>query len=414
MIQSPITDTEKTVKEDFLNWKRNTTLLYDFVNTRTEVWPTMTVDWLPELCNSYTGPEGEPVGLSKGEVRQSVVIGTFTGGAEPASVTVADVILPLEEVPMESRVFQNQTDFGGFSYGTEKRKFSVRGKVTVDAEPNRAVHMPQQPQLVVAVGPNGYVTVLDFGSISGAAETPRAVANLKGHTSECWGAAWNSVKTGLLATAADDLKICLWNVEESNNYNNENSEHKHIANYNPIASYSPHTAAPQTVASDKAVNSVSYSVHDEYLIATGGLDNSVALWDDRKLELSLHRMTAHENAISRVAFNPHYGHYLASGGLDRRIVMWDLRLIGSEQRPDDMDDGAPELSFSHGGHTSAINDFAWNSNSKFGMMMCSASDNNQIQFWTVREDLLVNPVEEDATDACGLDKADYELEDEDQ
>eukprot|EP01071_Lankesteria_metandrocarpae_P009090 Lankesteria_metandrocarpae@DN5132_c1_g1_i5.p2 len=315
MIQSPITDTEKTVKEDFLNWKRNTTLLYDFVNTRTEVWPTMTVDWLPELCNSYTGPEGEPVGLSKGEVRQSVVIGTFTGGAEPASVTVADVILPLEEVPMESRVFQNQTDFGGFSYGTEKRKFSVRGKVTVDAEPNRAVHMPQQPQLVVAVGPNGYVTVLDFGSISGAAETPRAVANL---------------------------------------------------------------------------------------------------WDDRKLELSLHRMTAHENAISRVAFNPHYGHYLASGGLDRRIVMWDLRLIGSEQRPDDMDDGAPELSFSHGGHTSAINDFAWNSNSKFGMMMCSASDNNQIQFWTVREDLLVNPVEEDATDACGLDKADYELEDEDQ
>ena len=51
---------------------------------------------------------------------------------------------------------------------------------------------------------------------------------------------------------------------------------------------------------------------------------------------------------------------VATAGVDRRVIVWDLSRIGQEQTAEEAEDGPAELLFIHGGHTSRVNDIAWN------------------------------------------------------
>lgn len=92
--------------------------------------------------------------------------------------------------------------------------------------------------------------------------------------------------------------------------------------------------------------------------------------------------------------------------------MWDLSRIGDEQvRCDDhscmrcrrchdyrdsvsllllqtaqeAEDGPPELLFIHGGHTSKISDFAWNTNDDW--VVASVAEDNILQIWQMAENI---------------------------
>jgi histone-binding protein RBBP4 len=47
------------------------------------------------------------------------------------------------------------------------------------------------------------------------------------------------------------------------------------------------------------------------------------------------------------------------------------------QTPEDQEDGPPELLFIHGGHTSKISDFSWNSNDDW--VIASVAEDNILQ-----------------------------------
>lgn len=49
------------------------------------------------------------------------------------------------------------------------------------------------------------------------------------------------------------------------------------------------------------------------------------------------------------------------------------------QSPEDAEDGPPELLFIHGGHTSKISDFTWNSNDDW--VIASVAEDNILQVW---------------------------------
>lgn len=49
----------------------------------------------------------------------------------------------------------------------------------------------------------------------------------------------------------------------------------------------------------------------------------------------------------------------------------------SLQTPEDAEDGPPELLFIHGGHTSKISDFSWNSNDDW--VVASVAEDNILQ-----------------------------------
>lgn len=59
--------------------------------------------------------------------------------------------------------------------------------------------------------------------------------------------------------------------------------------------------------------------------------------------------------------------------------------IGDEQTPEDAEDGPPELLFIHGGHTSKISDFSWNSCNDW--VVASVAEDNILQIWQMAENI---------------------------
>lgn len=59
--------------------------------------------------------------------------------------------------------------------------------------------------------------------------------------------------------------------------------------------------------------------------------------------------------------------------------------LGQEQSPEDAEDGPPELLFLHGGHTSKVSDFSWNTNEPW--TIASVSEDNVLQIWNVAEEI---------------------------
>ena len=45
---------ERVINEEYKIWKKNTPFLYDLVMTHALEWPSLTVQWLPDVTRSVT------------------------------------------------------------------------------------------------------------------------------------------------------------------------------------------------------------------------------------------------------------------------------------------------------------------------------------------------------------------------
>ena len=76
----------------------------------------------------------------------------------------------------------------------------------------------------------------------------------------------------------------------------------------------------------------------------------------------MYSLLGHSSEVVQLSWSPHNEAILASSATDRRVHVWDLSRIGQELSEEDSRDGAPELLFVHGGHTAKVSDFSWNPN----------------------------------------------------
>lgn len=146
-------------------------------------------------------------------------------------------------------------------------------------------------------------------------------------------------------------------------------------------------------AHKEEINCVAFNPANDYMLATGSSDSTVALWDTRALKTSLHVLEGHQGDILQIQWSPHNESVLASASGDRRINVWDLSRIGMEQDPEEAEDGPPELLFVHGGHTSKVSDLSWNANEPW--VLASVAEDNICQIWQMAS---VIYEEEDAAD----------------
>jgi histone-binding protein RBBP4 len=133
------------------------------------------------------------------------------------------------------------------------------------------------------------------------------------------------------------------------------------------------------------VNCLAFNPKNEWVLATGSADRTVALYDLRKLSKCLHSFVNHTEEVFQIGWSPNNETILASCGADRRLMVWDLSRIGEEQTPEDAEDGPPELLFIHGGHTSKISDFSWNKQEDF--LIASVAEDNILQIWQMAENV---------------------------
>ena len=123
---------EREINEEYKIWKKNSPFLYDLAMTHALEWPSLTIQWFPDVVT----PADKPVSVHK------MVLGTHTSGDEPNYLMVAEVTLPLPGAEVDARRFDDEKqEVGGF--GGTLNKVDIKIKMAHDGEVNRARIMPQ-------------------------------------------------------------------------------------------------------------------------------------------------------------------------------------------------------------------------------------------------------------------------------
>ncbi|KAG0218271.1 CCR4-Not complex caf1 ribonuclease subunit Caf1 [Mortierella sp. NVP41] len=396
---------EKLINEEYKIWKKNSPFLYDLVVTHALEWPTLTCQWLPDIER----PEGKDYTV------QRMLVGTHTSDNDQNYLQIAQVQLPSDSTPIDTRKFDDERgEVGGFG-GTEC-KISVTQRINHEGEVNRARYMKQNPDIIATKTVMGDLFIFDrtrHPSQPAAGGVCSPEIRLKGHTKEGYGLSWNPSLQGHLISASEDTTVCHWDI---------NATTKDRKVLDAFRIYRGHTAVVEDVAwhelhdslfasvgddqrmliwdtrstsSDKPVhnihahtsevNCVAFSPSSEFILATGSGDRTVGLWDLRNLKAKLHSFESHQDEILQLAWSPHNETILASAGGDRRINIWDLSRIGEEQTSEDAEDGPPELLFVHGGHTNKVSDFSWNLNEPW--VIASTAEDNICQVWQMASNI---------------------------
>uniref|UniRef100_A0A1I8A0V8 Probable histone-binding protein lin-53 n=1 Tax=Steinernema glaseri TaxID=37863 RepID=A0A1I8A0V8_9BILA len=411
---------ERLINEEYKIWKKNTPFLYDMVMTHALEWPSLTVQWLPDVQRN----EGADYTTHR------LILGTHTSD-EQNHLVIAKLLLPNDDTQFDASKYdvEKGNEFGGF--GSIAGKIDVEIKMNHEGEVNRARYMPQNPTLLATKSPSSEVYIFDYTKHP-SNPTPGSFLpqlRLRGHTKEGYGLSWNANNAGHLLSASDDMTVCLWDVQaattNSNMLDAKTIFQGHKAVVEDVAWHVLHDSVFGSVGDDcklmiwdtrngsntkpahvvdahtAEVNCLSFNPFSEFILATGSADKTVALWDLRNLKLKLHSFESHKDEIFQVQWSPHNETILASSGTDRRLHVWDLSKIGEEQSAEDAEDGPPELLFIHGGHTAKISDFSWNPNEPW--VVCSVSEDNIMQIWQMADNIY-NEEDGDPTAAEQLER----------
>eukprot|EP00698_Gefionella_okellyi_P012364 TRINITY_DN3325_c0_g1_i1.p1 TRINITY_DN3325_c0_g1~~TRINITY_DN3325_c0_g1_i1.p1 ORF type:complete len:450 (+),score=71.83 TRINITY_DN3325_c0_g1_i1:78-1352(+) len=401
---------EKIINEEYKIWKKNTPFLYDLVVTHALEWPSLTVQWFPDM-------KAESKEFSK----HRLLLGTHTSEGEPNYLLIAEVRLPNEDAEVDVRHYDDERgEVGG--YGAGQGKIEIVQAIAHDGEVNRARYMPQNTSIIATKTNSGEVFIFDYTkhpSKPPADNVCKPQARLKGHKAEGFGLSWNVHQQGHLLSSASDHLICMWDISHATSANTI---------LEPVAVYKHHndvvgdvawhihhsylfgsagddkrmllwdTRQPSSTplhsvdAHSAAVNTIAFNPFSEYLVATGSQDQTVALWDLRNLKMKLHSFEGHTSDVLQAEWSPLNEAILASCSGDRRVNVWDLSRIGEEQTPEDAEDGPPELLFIHGGHTAKVSDFSWNTNHEF--LIASVAEDNVLQCWQMADNIYRDDDEE--------------------
>ncbi|KAH6787958.1 Transducin family protein / WD-40 repeat family protein [Perilla frutescens var. hirtella] len=383
---------EVLVEEEFSVWKKNTPLLYDLVICHSLEWPSLTVQWLPDRPSS----DGGDLAVHK------LILGTHTSDDCPNFLMVANAYLPRD--PSSAIVVDPENSI--------VPRVDIVQKIQVDGEVNRSRCMLQNPALIAAKTniPEVYVfdSMKQLEDANGSSSCNPDL-RLRGHDKEGYGLSWSSFKEGYLLSGSNDCKICLWDVSAmpqekvlDANFIYEGHENVvedvswHSKNENLFGSVGDdcklmiwdlrtNKFQHSVVVHEKEVNYLSFNPFNEWVLATASSDSTVGLFDMRNLSSPLHALSSHEGEVFQVEWDPNHETILASSADDRRLMVWDLNRIGDEQLEGEVEDGPPELLFSHGGHKAKISDFSWNKNQPW--VISSVAEDNTLQVWQMAESI---------------------------
>ena len=121
---------EALIAEEYAVWKKNSPLLYDWVGAYKLEWPSLTVQWLPEVTSK---PNDAATNIHR------VILGTHTSSTENDYLLIGEVELPVLDAEIDMR-----TKPDGSSEGFKlQHQCEIKTRILHDGEVNRARYMPQ-------------------------------------------------------------------------------------------------------------------------------------------------------------------------------------------------------------------------------------------------------------------------------
>ncbi|KAF1768737.1 hypothetical protein GCK72_000550 [Caenorhabditis remanei] len=396
----------ETTSREHRVWKKNAPFLYDTVVTRELEWPTLTVQWMPDVTKTDSSDTSV----------HRVILGTHTSNDVQNHLLISKFSITDAAELDDSKWDAEQQEFGGYGAGSAA-KLEDEIRIVHQDEVHRARYMPQNPIIIASRGPGDDVYIFDYTQHPSQPHDNkfRPQLRLKGHEGEGYGLSWSNTSEGHLLTAGEDGAICHFDINAHQNIAGQLtpvSKYKgHDSNVQDVAFHALHPNVFASVGDDRKLNiwdlrhprfqlssighnsdvtCVSYNPFNEFILATASADKTVAVWDVRNMGKRMYTLRHHTDEIFQVAFSPHIETVLASSGSDDLVIVWDLSKVEDPSNDPATQPTAPppEVVFVHSGHLGKVADFSWNPNRPW--TICSTDEYNKFQVWEVSEGV-INP-----------------------
>ena len=389
------------LQERYGYWKKNTKLLYDYLNTNTSKWPSLTCEFFPDLDTTTD--------------THRILLSSFTSSQLPQ-----DEALYISTISTSKHL--NWASLNNFDIDTmefkpdNSIKFPSKQLTTDITIPfphgdcNSAAFCPQNPDVIAGASSDGSIYI--FNRTKHGSRKLRQVQTSQlpyetrfvprfniddsvSDTIEVLSIDWNVQREGHLLSSYSNGDIKLWDMKKYTTKNPNIEQTTMDFNFDALGT-----------------NCVSWMPSHESLFAAAGESNLLSLCDIRKKDCEINRMDMkfHSNGINTCNFNAFNSLLLASADGEGRVNIWDIRQLdkepvstfehgssisalewnpnletilataGQEDGLVKLWDGTnPEPIFVHGGHMLGVNDISWNAHDPW--LICSVSNDNTTHIW---------------------------------
>lgn len=246
---------------------------------------------------------------------------------------------------------------------------------------NRVRAMPQQPSVVATWSEKGTVQVYDVAAQltelnqeapgkSKGKKTPiykvQPMQTFRGHTNEGYAVDWSPVSAGLMATGDCNNAIHIWEPTDGSGWAVDSS---------PCSSHGG------------SVEDIQWSPTEADVFVSCSVDRHIFVWDKRQRSAPMLKVHAHEADVNVVSWNRSTSYMLASGGDDGTLRIWDLRNFTSSEFV---------AHFKH--HRAAVTSVEWCPHE--ASMLATTSADNQTIVWDLA---LERDPEEEAAMAADME-----------
>ena len=384
---------EKIVNEEFKIWKKTVPLLYDTIYSHALDFPSLSVKWLPDY--SFND--------DKSRIAVKFLYGTNSSQHSQDYLKLGSIDIPSTLSPIFGEVNPNVTKLSIPESTTNgKSSFQVLSTWKHNGEVNKLEISPSG-QKVLTFDNEGIVHLYNLASDS------KECIDFKYHKLEGYALEW--LNDGEFLSGSNDSQIALWDVLKPST---------------PIQCYKSHHAVINDLSLNKQQKSIFGSVSDDYstqfhdlrspasdsvaikinnkhiqnsinfhpdilsLVATGGRDNVVSLYDLRYPKEPFRKLFGHNDSIMGLKWDEFNNqNKLTSWSLDKRVIIWDLDSLDDDfiypteanenSRKKNANKVDPCLKFISGGHVNRINEV--DIHPKVNGLHITCGDDNLLEVW---------------------------------
>lgn len=372
---------EKVVNEEFKIWKKTVPLLYDTIHTHALDFPSLSVKWIPEYNFS---PDNTKITVK-------FLYGTNSSQHSQDYLKLGSIDLPSTLSP-ESPVKSLPLPEGSTT------NFKVLHTWKHNGEVNN-LQLSPDGEHVLTFDNEGIVHLYGLKDPS--------TTEFKYHKLEGYALQW--LNNNEFLSGSNDSQIALWDVTKPSTPIRSYKSHTAVINdltLNPNKSifgsssddytvkiHDLRTPAVDSVAIDLQTkhiqNAVKFHPEINSLLATGGRDNVVNLYDLRNPSTPFRLLFGHNDSISGLKWDDCNPNKLTSWSLDKRVIIWDLDSLDEEfTYPNSTAENSkrktarqtdPCLKFISGGHTNRINEV--DIHPKLSGLHITTGDDNLLEIW---------------------------------